>query len=154
MITGYNYSTVILEEKKSNNVVIKGSNIAVKTYDLTDGKVEINTDGWATGQYAVQFFHDNDIIKTDVLQINQNLKYVDENFDPTSPAKKTLDAINAFLAGIATHQQRRVQIGDKSIEYSTYDELMKWKNYYEQQVRKQQGKACNLRHQKLYYKGI
>lgn len=154
MYTCYNHSTLVLSFKKADSVAIKGKNTAVQTYTMIDNKVEINTDSFQVGEYTIQFFNGDNVLAQEVLQVKQNLKYAPQDYNPVSLARQTLDAINAYLAGIATHQQKRIQVGDKSIEYSTYDELLKWKNYYEMQVRKQQGKACNLRHQKLYYKGI
>jgi len=38
----------------------------------------------------MQFFKGNQIIKTDVLKVSQNLKYVDADYDPRSKAEITL----------------------------------------------------------------
>lgn len=70
-----------------------------------------------------------------------------------SPNKIALDAINAFLCGRATSQQREVQIGDKKIIYSTLSELLQWKRYFEREVRKEEHKCANLRHEKIFYTG-
>lgn len=118
---GYNYSTLTIKNSKADSVAIKSLNIAVKVFDLVDGVVEVNTDDFVAGQYTIQFFNGNDVIDEDELIIKQNLKYADANFDPRSEAKKILDAINAYLGGTATHQQRRVKVGEKEIEYSSYD---------------------------------
>ena len=154
MLQCYNYSVLKIRHKKADTVAIKGKGQAVKIYTLDDGEVTINTDDFIVGEYAIQFFTADEVIEQTVLQVKQNLKYVSENFDPTTPAKKILDAINAYLAGIATHQQRRVKVGDKEIEYSSYDELMKWRQFYAEQVRKEDGKAGALRFEKIYCKGI
>ena len=68
-----------------------------------------------------------------------------------SPNRIALDAINAFLCGRATSQQRRVQIGDKSIEYSSLSELLQWKRYFEEEVRKEEGKPLKIKLEKLYW---
>jgi hypothetical protein len=39
------------------------------------------------------------------------LKFTDSNYDPRSNAQKILEAIDAYLAGTATHQQRKVKVG-------------------------------------------
>lgn len=65
-----------------------------------------------------------------------------------------LEAITAYIQGHATAQQRRVQIGDKSIEYSSLDELLKWKRYFEEECRKEEGKPWGLRFEKIYWRGI
>ncbi len=154
MYKGYNYSTLIIKDDKADCLAVKGKNTEVKLYSFIDGVAEINTDEYTVGDYSLQFFKGNQIFKTDVLKIEQNLKYADDSYDPTSENKKILQAIKAYLGGVASHQQKRVKVGDKEIEYSSFDELIKWKNYYQIQVRKEQGKARALRMQKLYYKGI
>ena len=70
-----------------------------------------------------------------------------------SPNRIALEAITAFIQGRATAQQRRVQIGDKSVEYSTLSELLQWKRYFEEEVRKEEGKRVNIRHEKIYFTG-
>lgn len=65
-----------------------------------------------------------------------------------------LEAITAYIQGHATAQQRRVQIGDKAIEYSSLDELLKWKRYFEEECRKEDGKPMGLRFEKVYWRGI
>lgn len=68
-----------------------------------------------------------------------------------SPNRIALDAINSFLCGRATSQQRKVQIGDKSIEYSSLSELLQWKRYFEKEVRKEEGKPLKIKLEKLYW---
>ena len=70
-----------------------------------------------------------------------------------SPNRIALEAITAYIQGRATAQQRRVQIGDKSIEYSTLSELLQWKRYFEEEVRKEEGKRVNIRHEKIFFQG-
>lgn len=70
-----------------------------------------------------------------------------------SPNRIALEAINAFLCGRATSQQREVQIGDKKIIYSSLSELLQWKRYFEEEVRKEEGKRVNIRHEKIYFTG-
>ena len=62
-----------------------------------------------------------------------------------------VEAITAFIQGRATAQQRRVQIGDKSIEYSSLSELLQWKRYFEEEVRKEEGKPLKIKLEKLYW---
>lgn len=68
-----------------------------------------------------------------------------------SPNRIALEAITAYIQGRATAQQRRVQIGDKSIEYSTLSELLQWKRYFEEEVRKEEGKPLKIKLEKLYW---
>lgn len=150
----YNHSTLEIKHAKADSVAIKGQQIAVKVYDLINGVVTIDTSDYQPGQYAVQFFSGDEVIEHTELKVKQNLKYVDVDYDPRTPNKIILQAINAYLGGRASTQQRRVQVGDKSIEFSSYDELMKWRDFYASEVRKEEGKAATIKHQKLYYKGL
>lgn len=154
MLECYNYSTVELKNSKADSVAVKGVNTAVKLYNLVQGVVVIDTKDYQVGQYQVQFFKGDDVLEQTVLRVKQNLKYADDSYDPTSENKKILEAIKSYLAGRATNQQKQVSVGDKKIIYSSFDELIKWKNYYQIEVRKQQGKASNLRFQKLYHRGL
>ena len=70
-----------------------------------------------------------------------------------SPNRIALEAITAFIQGRATAQQRRAQIEDKSIEYSSLSELLQWKRYFEEEVRKEEGKRVGIRHEKIYFTG-
>ena len=70
-----------------------------------------------------------------------------------SPNRIALEAITAYIQGRATAQQRRVQIGDTSIEYSTISELLQWKRYFEEEVRKEEGKRVGIRHEKIFFQG-
>ena len=70
-----------------------------------------------------------------------------------SPNRIALEAITAYIQGRATAQQRRVQIGDKSVEYSSLSELLQWKRYFEEEVRKEEGKRVNIRHEKIFFQG-
>lgn len=68
-----------------------------------------------------------------------------------SPNRIALEAITAYIQGRATAQQRRVQIGDKAIEYSSLSELLQWKRYFEEEVRKEEGKPLKIKLEKLYW---
>ena len=68
-----------------------------------------------------------------------------------SPNRIALEAINAYIQGRATAQQREVQIGDKKIAYSTLSELLQWKRYFEEEVRKEEGKPLKIKLEKLYW---
>ena len=68
-----------------------------------------------------------------------------------SPNRIALEAITAYIQGRATAQQRRVQIGDKAIEYSSLSEVLQWKRYFEEEVRKEEGKPLKIKLEKLYW---
>lgn len=150
----YNYSTLTLKNKKADSVAVKGVNTAVQIYQFVDGVVTINTDTYAVGDYSIQYFFQDEVIGQDVLTIKQNLKHASSNYDPRSKAKIILQAIEAYLSGVATHQQRKVRVGEKQIEYSSFDQLIKWRNFYMKQALKEEGKPTQVRHEKLYYRGV
>ena len=154
MLQCYNHSTLEIKHSKADSVALKTLNSAVMLYDLVNGVVTINTDNFTIGEYAVQFFKDDQVIEETTLICKQNLKYVSANYDPRTPAKIILEAIEAYLAGVATHQQKRVKVGQKEIQYSSYDQLMKWRDFYAIEARKEQGKAGNLRFEKISWRGI
>lgn len=150
----YNYSTLIIKSDKADSVAVKGIQSAVKLYDVVDGVATIDTSQYEAGNYIIQLFRGDEVIQQDSLNVKQNLKHVDADYDPRSKAEKILEAIEAYLGGVASHQQRRVKVGDKEIEYSSFDQLIKWREFYKKQVCKQQGKASKLRFEKLYYRGV
>lgn len=68
-----------------------------------------------------------------------------------TPNRIALEAITAYIQGRATAQQREVQIGDKKIIYSSLSELLQWKRYFEEEVRKEEGKPLKIKLEKLYW---
>ena len=136
------------------SVIIRGNQFKFELKEITEKEIEINTSGWQTGIYFYQVAKNSEIKLQDKFQILQNMETAPEGFDFRSNAEKTLEAINSYLAGTASSQQKRIKCGDKEIEYSSFEQLIKWKNYYEKLVRKQQGKPANVRFEKLYYRGI
>lgn len=149
-----NDTKVKIQHSTATCAVIKGKNSAAETVQITDGAGEWNTAGLYPGKYYVQFFKNEEIVENTTIILEQNLATAPDDFDPTPECVKILEAINCYLEGTATHQMRRIRIGEKELEYSSFDELMKWKKYYEQQVRIAEGKPSAIKQEKLYYKGI
>lgn len=71
-----------------------------------------------------------------------------------SPNRIALNAINAYICGRASSQQRKVQIGDKTVEYSSLSELLQWKRYFEEECRREEGKRVTIRHEKIFWNGL
>lgn len=136
-----------------DTVLIRGNQFKLIVDDIKSKEIEIETNNWNTGIFLYQAKKEGKIIKQDKFEILQNLETAPDDFDFRSEAEKTLEAINSFLAGTASHQQKKIKVGDKEIEYSSFDELIKWKNHFEKEVRKEQGKPANLRFEKMYYRG-
>lgn len=75
------------------------------------------------------------------IEVKQDLAHAPANYDHRSEARKTLEALDAKIAGRAlTIQQSRVSVDGKSIDYiNSIDELMKWRNYFARLVAKEEG---------------
>jgi hypothetical protein len=70
--------------------------------------------------------------------------------DPRTQARIILDAVNAVIQGRATANQRAVRVGDKSIDYLTFSELVQMKEYYEELVQAEQDQLDGVNRQ-VYY---
>lgn len=112
---------------------------------VVSGNFEFSTDNWAPGVYQFQRKTAGAVTGTGRFTLEQDLFHAPDGFDPRSVAEITLEAIDAMLAGRATAQQRKVQVGDKSIEYSTMDELLKWREYFRRKLMDEQGKTAPKR---------
>lgn len=146
----FNHTPLKMQINGVSSIAIKSANTPVMVFEAVNGEIDIDTADFAPGAYTVQYFAANDEIKgVSKLDIKQNLKYASQDYDPRSPAEIALDAITAFMQGRATAQQRHIKVGDKEIEYSSFEQLLKWKNYFQKQVKRESGKASKIRHEKL-----
>ena len=94
----------------------------------------------AVGIYSCRYLDGHGrCIKMSELEILKPFAEMEDDEDPRSPARRTLDAIDAALAGRATAQQKKVQVGDRTIEYSSLKELAQWRHFYALQVAKEEG---------------
>lgn len=62
--------------------------------------------------------------------------------DVRSIAKKTLDALNAMIAGKASVDQAAMSIGDRSLSRMQPEELLKWRRTYATFVRQEDAAAA------------
>lgn len=151
MLIGYNDSTIEIPARGAQSVTVKRRDCPPVT--VTEKKGDffcISTDGWQAGTYFYQLtMASGRVAPIEQFELRQNLATAPEGYDPTSAAQITLEAIDAMLANRATAQQRRIQLGDKSIDYSTLDELLKWRAHFQKIVRAEQGKAATA-HRQLF----
>lgn len=131
---------------------LKLKKLGGETIIVSGGEVQIL--GMESGVYKVFGFRDQRIVFEDEFQVLQGITDAPEDYDFKSKNEIALEAITAFLQGTANSQQRRVKVGDKEIEYSSFDELIKWKNYFTKEVRKQQKKAVTPKFEKLILRGF
>lgn len=151
MYTGYSNTTIKIKHNKATELYYKGDNQLPQLVMFNDQHIaELNN--LDVGYYVLQFMLNGEVLSQDTLEVKQNIAYADQSYSPSSQARQILQAIDDYLAGIASSQQRRVRIGDKQIEYSSYDELMKWRDYYAKLVRKEENKSTSIRLEKIYYR--
>lgn len=106
------------------------------------------------GSFFYQIYDSSgEIIEHGTFSVLQNLATAPANFDPRSDAEKTLEALDAKIAGRAlTIQQSKITVGDRSIEYmNSIDELLRWRDHFARIVAQEQGhgvpsaEVCRLR---------
>lgn len=98
----------------------------------------------APGQYSYQQADtDGNVVGFGRFTVQQNLATAPDGFDPRSDAEKTLEAIDAKIAGrVLTLEQSQITIGDRSITYiNSIKELERWRDYFQAIVNKEQGIA-------------
>ena len=139
MIKYFNDSIIKIDSNGADTLVIKQIGCASTTYTATDNVFTIDTTGFAIGDYYLQYMLDDAVVATDRITLHQNLLTASEDYDPRSEAEKILDAIEAMLAGRATTQQRQISIDGQSIQYSSFSELIEWKNYFVRKVAEEKG---------------
>lgn len=96
------------------------------------------------GQFSYQQADaDGNVLGFGRFTVAQNLATAPASYDPRSDAEKTLEAIDAKIAGrVLTLEQSQITIGDRSITYiNSIRELERWRDYYQQIVNKEQGIA-------------
>lgn len=95
------------------------------------------------GKYSYQQMDANGaVVGFGRFPVQQNLATAPANFDPRSDAEKTLEAIEAKIAGrVLTLEQSQITIGDRSITYiNSINELERWRDHYQAIVNKEQGR--------------
>lgn len=98
----------------------------------------------APGSFFYQIFSSSgEVIEAGTFEVRQNLATAPADYDPRSEARKTLEALDAKIAGRAlTIQQTKITVGDRSIEYmNSIDELLKWRDHFAQIVAAEEGHA-------------
>lgn len=98
----------------------------------------------APGSFYYQIFSaSGEVIEAGTFEVQQNLATAAEAYDPRSEARKTLEALDAKIAGRAlTIQQTKITVGDRSIEYmNSIDELLKWRDHFARIVAAEEGHA-------------
>jgi hypothetical protein len=69
-------------------------------------------------------------------------------------AEETLEAIDAYLANQATMQQRSISINGKQIQYSSFSELIQWRDHFAAIVAKEKHGFSQPTAQIIHLKGV
>ena len=94
------------------------------------------------GNYSYQQTDaDGNVLGFGRFPVQQNLATAPDNYDPRSDAEKTLEAIEAKIAGrVLTLEQSQITIGDRSITYiNSINELERWRDHFQAIVNREQG---------------
>lgn len=140
--TNQNFS--IAPEKNSVRLFCKSPSSPLITADLSEENVFVLNVA-DPGEYYCQFVSaDNRIVAEKTIFVKQDLASAPEDYDPRSLAVRTLEALEAKIAGRAlTIQQSSITVGDRSIQYmNSLDELMKWRNHFAELVAREKGNAA------------
>jgi hypothetical protein len=104
-----------------------------------DGKIYLVADAEITkkyrpNNYKFQIIDDVGIVSEGEAIVKQNFLYADENESVKTHNETILEAIEAQIGGIATQAQSSISVGDKSISYMTFDELIKAREFFKKKV--------------------
>lgn len=93
------------------------------------------------------------VLDEGTFEIRQDIEHAPQGYDPRSLAVRTLEALEAKIAGRAlTIQQSKITVGDRSIEYmNSIEELLKWRDHFAKLVAQENGhgtptaQVCRMR---------
>lgn len=137
---------------KSDTQKICVSNIAVY-----DGKYYLfatdeETKKFRPNSYKYQILDSTGIIQEGSATVKQNFLLADENESVKSQNEIILEAIQSQLAGIATQAQQSISVGDKSISYMSFTELLQARQFFKKKVAEQKHEHVAGNEGKIKYK--
>ena len=138
-----NSTAALAAPSNAASFVLKKSGALPSVSPVTDSPVTFLT-GETPCSAVFQFLSsDGNVLSEGEITIRQDLAHAPLDYDHRSEARKTLEALDAKIAGRAlTIQQSRISVDGKSIDYiNSIDELMKWRNYFARLVAKEEGHA-------------
>ena len=95
------------------------------------------------GAWVLQVYDAGGVVDTFTWQVAWDIQHAPEGYDPRTPAEKTLEALEAKIAGrVLTMEMASVTVDGRSITYiNDLNTLLKWRNYYRALVAREQGHA-------------
>lgn len=129
--------------------IVGGSDQNIHTLDAS----ATETASWPAGVYwySVRVTNaDGDVVELESgkIEILPDIATIGGEYDGRSHAEKTLEAIEAVIEKRATIDQRRYRINNRELERMLPSDLMRFRDYYKDIVRKEQ--ASKKRGQTLF----
>lgn len=97
----------------------------------------VDTSKFRAGEYKYQIIDNKRIITEGNAVVRQNFALTDQNESVKTHNEVILEAIEAQIAGVATSAQTSIHVGDKSISYMSFDQLMKAREFFKKKVAEQ-----------------
>lgn len=148
-----------LEVPSENCILVLKSDtqkISISETVSKEGKIYLVADAETTkkyrpNNYKFQIIDDVGIVLEGEAIVKQNFLYADENESVKTHNEVILQAIEAQIGGIATQAQSSISVGDKSISYMSFDELIKAREFFKKKVAKQKKKHVAGNEAKIKY---
>lgn len=96
-----------------------------------------DTKKYRAGEYKYQIIDNTKIVSEGNAVIRHNFALVDQNASVKTHNEVILEAIEAQIAGVASSAQTSIHVGDKSISYMSFDQLMKAREFFKKKVAEQ-----------------
>lgn len=114
----------------------------ITSLQVVDGKYYLVADAEDTKKYRpntykYQIIDNKGILQQGTAIVKQNFALADQNQSVKSRNEIILDAIEAQLAGVATAGQQSISVGDKSISYLSFDQLLKAREFFKKKIAEQ-----------------
>ena len=113
--------------------------ITIPTIDGYLYAAAAETAEWKPGEYQYQILDATGLKSYGNIELMPNFASAAAGVTVKSHAQEMVDAIEAVIEGRATQAQKHVTVGDKSLEYMDFDQLMKYLDYFKQKVAKEEG---------------
>lgn len=96
--------------------------------------VSEDTSDWDAGTYRWQSYVTKDSVRTTLetgtIEVKTDFASATSGYDDRSHVKKTLDALEAVIAGKATKDQLSSSVAGVSVSRLSPDELIRWRDLY------------------------
>ena len=125
--------------KKSGVAPLEISSSADSDYHLVN-IAPATTSNYTAGDYTWQSYVENSssgekyLLESGLIKIIADFSSLEASDDIRSHAQVVLDAVEAVIEGRATASQQEVSVGDKSIKYMSFTQLIQLRGYYRDEI--------------------